>query len=248
MSDFWPETTDALLHTTQSRRQPSKWEAYRGPTEAILRQYGLPPADREDVLAEAMVRLYNAAKRYDPSLGRFHSYFRSIVVNLKNDYYREKGKREVLLRDYREIVPRNHDEPAAAGGFEQIGEADMELLVARGLELFEEFVASTPARLEARRNAETLLYAIQGEKQKTIAARLQLTTRQVRNLVRGAVQDFHDWSRQRFHPDDFAILQQANLSYPSAKKRRTVLALLGKLWERADQGGEEQSAELGNPG
>ncbi len=251
---FWPETTEPLLRTTEVGA-PSKWIAYQRPTRALLRQYRVPEADIEDLTVLALERLCRRVKQYDPQRGSFRSYYQAIVYHLFADYYqqrqRERNLRRQLSRQSREPEPPV-DLPAEEG-FELGGEVGLELLVERGRALFDEFIASQPPRRQERRDAETLWHwVVEGRTQPQLSARLKRSTRTVRYRLQKGIDGFAAWARERFHPDDFAVLERASrlldesggaketpdvrqlFRYLSEEKRRVILAVLGRLSARAD--------------
>ncbi len=253
-ASVWPLTSDALLHNTDLHGGPSKWLAYAHPTRMILRRLRVPASDIEDLTMDALERLSAKAALYDPARGRFRSYYATLVRNVFIDYY-NRLKKEWELREKLRHVADTMTLPATgteAEGELRFGGADIEILIARGRELFEEFIAAQPPTLKARRNAETLhQWVVDGVSQKELAATLGKTERTVRNVVRRGVEAFADWARERFHPDDVALLAktarvlddrgdddpseedlQQLFRYMSEEKRRVTLAVLGRLRTR----------------
>ncbi len=262
---FWPETSENLLRTTGTNEGPSKWMAYLGPTRALLRKYRVPDADIEDLTVQALERLCRKVKLYDPSRGRFRSYYQKILYHLFVDYYQGLRRDKALKEDLRSSAAHRQRPEEPPEQEELLGSAAFEVLLERGRELFEEFIAAQPPKRTERRNAETLWHwVVEGQNQHQLSASLGTTTRTVRNIIQRGAQAFAVWARQRFHPEDFAVLQRAArvldegasasetgdtdpeglrqlFRYISDEKRRVILAVLGRLGEQDREPDDQQT-------
>lgn len=87
------------------------WTKHRGIAIGIANEYRIPGMDPDDVRQEALIGLWEAARAYDPSVGPFAAFARTVVTRRCVDLLRAsgRGKQRVLtdaVRDEQlELVP-----------------------------------------------------------------------------------------------------------------------------------------------
>lgn len=96
-----------------------RWPVLRGLLARALAAAGVPAADREDVLQETALRLYQHRSRLDPDRS-VDAYARVVALNVWRSLYRQRGHREVLS----EVPP---EKPDTDSDTERIGLARVEL-------------------------------------------------------------------------------------------------------------------------
>jgi RNA polymerase sigma factor (sigma-70 family) len=90
---------------------PGLFAKHRGLAYTIAGDYFLPGADREDVEQEALVALWDAARRHDPERGPFPAFARAVIHNhLKGRLTWANARKRRLVTD----ALREWDAPAVA--------------------------------------------------------------------------------------------------------------------------------------
>ncbi len=249
-ASIWPTTRQELLASTQLHGGPSKFVRYRPTIAIILRSKQIPRDDVDDLTSELLIKLNTSViERYDPQRGRFRSYFRRVIDNHVLDYYRRRQRDHALRERWQE----SRREPASQGADE------LELLIARGSELFQEFLASEPVERQRQRNAEALYkWVVEGDRQRALAAYFCVSERQVRKLLTRAVERFAAWVEACFHPEDYEALRRHGHAIAACEERLAAFVsalpdneqadgrlLLDWIVERLDP--SELAAERGVP-
>ncbi len=249
---IWPTTQAELLASTKLHGGPSKYVRYRPTIAIVLRKKGIPHDDVDDLTSELLIKLNTSViEKYKPALGRFRSYFRRVIDNHCLDYYRQR-QREHRLRERLEAEARS--------GPAEEAEDELELLIARGSELFQQFLVDQPVARQQQRNAEALYkWVVEGQRQRELADYFCVSDRQVRKILGRAVEAFAAWVRNRFHPEDYAALERHGSAIAACEERlaRFVAALPGPeratgaqllrwIVDRSDPA--ELAREAGDPG
>lgn len=102
-----PTTSDALLRELSARPDSPRAAEFVRLYGPVLRRFAeqsrsghrpIPPADRDDLVQEALVAVRRALPgfRYDPARGRFRAYLRRIVRNLAIRHQEARERDEAL--------------------------------------------------------------------------------------------------------------------------------------------------------
>lgn len=122
-----PTTSDALLRELSARPDSPRAEEFARVYGPVLRRFAeqsrsghrpIPPADRDDLVQEALVAVRRALPgfRYDPARGRFRAYLRRIVRNLAIRRQEARERDEALVGELaaeRAAAPSGPDESDA---------------------------------------------------------------------------------------------------------------------------------------
>lgn len=189
-----------------------------------------PDIDVDDLVAEALVRLYSTVTASWRERGPrpnvpFRQYLsvtlRNLLVDALRDRQRDIDLRRRLEQGVEIALPELELEPEA-----------IDLALAS---LFDTWVQQVPGD-RTLRAAQHLLDILSGCRVGEIAAREQISERAVRKRVRVAERDFLRWLERRLHPEDWqrwipepARRERALFAWPSAERRRLLREWLARV-------------------
>jgi RNA polymerase sigma-70 factor (ECF subfamily) len=178
-----PATSPTLLDQLGDLNNHRAWgtfvERYKPLIERWCRQWGLQPADAEDVSARILAKLTESMTtfRYDPA-HRFRGWLKTVTDNAVRSFWRDLKRRPGVLGSGDTDVQKTLEQvetPAAVEGLAR----ELEETMGNDLERASEVTARVRARLQPHTWQAYWLTAMEGESPKEVAAKLGISTAQV---------------------------------------------------------------------